>query len=267
MRSLSRWFFLIAAPTALGFVTTTVRAAEPAAPGGGIPRTVTPETIGALGNDLVYTPIAACRVVDTRNTAAGPIAAGATRSFVGVSVSTFTSQGGSATNCGTNPLSATALSIVLTAISPSLPGHAVVYPFGTTQPNTFSITYAAGSVISNSLTVQIPNPIASFDFTIFTIAQAHYTVDVVGFLAPPVATALQCVNTTDTETAVAAGAIANSIALPCPAGYTQTATNCQASSWQMPFAFFKDGTCSAQNNSAGSATLRSSRTCCRIPGR
>lgn len=225
------------------------------------------KTLGALGNDLVYTPVAPCRILDTRNVAAGAIAANTTRNFVAFGVSSFASQGGSATNCGVNPLAATAVAINLTAVAPSSAGYATAYPFGTTQPVAASVNYAAGAIVNNALIVQTPNPIASFDFTLYTFAQSHYVADIVGYFAPPVATALQCVDTATTDTSVAAGATANSVAPACPVGYTQTATNCQSSTWQMPFVFFSGGTCSAQNNSASAATLRSSRTCCRVPGR
>lgn len=227
----------------------------------------TVKTLGALANDLVYTPVAPCRILDTRNVAAGAIATNSTRNFVAFGVSNFTSQGGSSTNCGVNPLAATAVAINLTAVTPATAGFATAYPFGTTQPLAASINYAAGAIVNNALIVQTPNPIAAFDFTVYTFASSHYVADIVGYFAPPVATALQCVDTADTVTSVAAGATSNSVAPVCAAGYTQTATNCESSTWQMPFVFFSGGTCSAQNNSASAATLRSSRTCCRVPGR
>lgn len=228
---------------------------------------VTTKTLGALSNDLVYTPVAPCRILDTRNVAAGAIAANSTRNFVAFGVSSFASQGGSATNCGVNPLAATAVAINLTAVTPAAAGYATAYPFGSPQPLAASVNYVAGAVVNNALIVQTPNPITSFDFTVYTFAQSHYVADIVGYFAPPVATALQCVDTADTVTSVAAGATANSVAPACAAGYTQTATNCESSTWQMPFVFFSGGTCSAQNNSASAANLRSSRTCCRVPGR
>jgi hypothetical protein len=222
---------------------------------------------GSLTSDLVYTPVQPCRILDTRNVAAGAIAANSTRNFVAFGVSSFSSQGGSATNCGVNPLAATAVAINLTAVTPAGAGYATAFPYGTAQPLAASVNYAAGAIVNNALIVQTPNPIASFDFTLYTFAQSHYVADIVGYFAPPVATALQCVDTADTVVSVAAGATANAVAPACAAGYTQTATNCESSTWQMPFVFFSGGTCSAQNNSASSASLRASRTCCRVPGR
>ena len=228
---------------------------------------VSVKTLGALSNDLVYTPVAPCRILDTRNVAAGAIAANSTRNFVAFGVSSFSSQGGSATNCGVNPLNATAVAINLTAVVPAGAGYATAYPFGSPQPLAASVNYVAGAVVNNALIVQTPNPISSFDFTLYTLASSHYVADIVGYFAPPVATALQCVDTADTVISVATGATANAVAPTCAAGYTQTATNCESSTWQMPFVFFSGGTCSAQNNSAGAANLRASRTCCRVPGR
>lgn len=227
----------------------------------------TVKTLGALGNDLVYTPVAPCRILDTRNVAAGPIANNSTRNFVAFGVSSFASQGGSATNCGVNPLAATAVAINLTAVTPTAQGYATAYPFGSAQPVAASINYTAGAIVNNALIVQTPNPIASFDFTLYTFASSHYVADIVGYFAPPVATALQCVETTKTVVNIVANGTANAVAPACAAGYTQTATNCEASDWLVPFVFINAGTCSARNNSAGAQDIRASRTCCRVPGR
>lgn len=226
------------------------------------------KALGALTNDVVYTPIQPCRIVDTRSTAAGAIANNSTRSFVGINASSFTSQGGSSTNCGTLGLNATALALNVTAVTPSGAGYATVYPFGTAQPLASSVNYTAGAIVNNAIIAQIPNPLSSFDFTLYTFAQSHYVIDIVGYFAPPVATALQCVDTANTTVAnIAAGGTANANAPACPVGYTQTATNCETSSWLMPIVFSHAGTCSARNNDTTPQDLRASRTCCRVPGR
>ncbi|MGN6152271.1 MAG: hypothetical protein ACTHOH_09725, partial [Lysobacteraceae bacterium] len=229
--------------------------------------TVGTKTLGALSNDLVYTPVAPCRILDTRSTAAGAIAANGTRNFIAINASNFTSQGGSSTNCGTLGLNATAVAINLTAVTPAGAGYATAFPYGTSQPVAASVNYAAGDIVNNALIVQIPNPLSSFDFTLYTFAQSHYVADIVGYFAPPLATALQCQTTGTTVVNVAAGGQTNVTAPACATGYTQTATNCEASSWTMPFVFIKDGVCSAQNNGTSAADVRASRTCCRVPGR
>ena len=247
-------------------VITQLALMEPTA-AGAKPRLMA-RTLGALSNDLVYTPVAPCRIIDTRNTAAGAIAANSTRNFVAFGISNFSSQGGSATNCGVNPLAATAVAINLTAVTPTAAGYATAYPFGTTQPLAASVNYAAGAIVNNALIVQTPNPIASFDITLYTFASSHYVADIVGYFAPPVATALQCVETANTiVNNIPAGGTANAAAPACATGYTQTATNCESSDWLVPFVFFHNGTCSARNNSTAVQEIRASRTCCRVPGR
>ena len=223
-------------------------------------------TLGALGNDLVYTPVLPCRIIDTR-IAGGTIAANSTRNFVVINAVNFTSQGGSATDCGTLGLSATAVAINLTSVTPTIAGYATAYPFGSTQPLASSLNYTAGSIVNNSLIVQIPNPLSSFDMTVYTFAQSHYVADIVGYFAPPVATALQCIETANDNLDIPANGTGNATAPACPVGYAQTATNCETSSWLMPIVYFQSGTCSARNNDNTTRTLRASRTCCRVPGR
>jgi hypothetical protein len=223
---------------------------------------------GDLNQDLVYTPVTPCRILDTRSTAAGAIAGNATRSFVAINASNFTSQGGSSTNCGTLGLSATAVAINLTAVTPSGAGYATAYPFGTAQPVAASVNYTAGAVVNNALIVQIPNPLSSFDFTVYTFAQSHYVADIVGYFAPPNVTPLQCVETANTNLDIVGnGGTGNAVAPACATGYTETATNCETTSWLMPIVYFQSGTCSARNGDTATRTLRASRTCCRVPGR
>ena len=177
-------------------------------------------------------------------------------------------QGGSATNCGVgNQGSFAAAAINFTVVAPSAAGFITAFPFQGTQPLASSLNYSAGSVVGNLSIVPLDQSAATSELSVYTFAQTHLVADIVGYYINPQATGLECTDTADTVTVVAAGATANSNAPACPAGYTQTATNCESSTWQMPFVFFSGGTCSAQNNSASSANLRSSRTCCRVPGR
>ena len=221
-----------------------------------------------MNQDLVYTPLQPCRIVDTRNTAAGQIAANSTRSFVAVSASSFTGQGGSATNCGTLGLNATAVAINLTVVNPATQGYATIYPFGTAQPLASNINYMPGDIVANGVIAQIPNPLSSFDFTIYSNGTSHYVADIIGYFAPPLATALQCVETANTDLSITAnGGTGNAVAPACATGYTQTSTNCETTSWLMPIVFFQSGTCSARNGDTTAQTLRASRTCCRVPGR
>lgn len=124
---------------------------------------------------------------------------------------------------------------------------------------------AAGAVTSTQLANSAVGnaQIATNAVTAAKIAPASITSSKIA--AGALTAALQCVDSGQTVDNVSAGATRNTTAPACPVGYTQTATNCESSTWQMPFVYFSDGVCSAQNNSSGTAQLRASRTCCRVP--
>ena len=230
--------------------------------------TVPQTALGDVASDLVFIPIAPCRILDTRE-AGGVIAANTTRDVDVTAVSSYAFQGGSNTNCSGAGAAGSfaAAAIAFTTVNPVGSGYITAYPLGGTRPLAATLNYASGSITSNTAIVQLDQGAAANELSVYSLVQTHLVADIVGYFINPQATALDCVTTANTDTAVAAGATANSTAPACAAGYTQTSTNCQSSTWQMPFVFFAGGTCSAQNNSGSAATLRSSRTCCRVPGR
>ena len=225
-----------------------------------------PMSLGDLAADLVFTPLAPCRIFDTR-VAGGVVASGGTRSYdtYPFGSTNFAYQGGTSSgNCG---MPADAAAVVLNIAAPlsTAGGFLTVYPYGTARPLASNLDYSAGELKNNEIIAKSAN--GSWDISIYAHGATHLVGDVVGYFIRPGATALQCVETANTVVTVAAGGQQNAIAPACAAGYTQTATNCESSTWQMPFVYFSGGTCSAQNNAASSASLRASRTCCRVPGR
>ena len=114
---------------------------------------------------------------------------------------------------------------------------------------------------------QIPNPPLASDFSIYSFAQSHSVVDVVGYYAPAVATATECVETAQQPVTLPAGSGSYFPAPTCPTGYTSTATNCELGSYDMHIVAMRNGNCAVQNSSGTSATFWVSRTCCRVPGR
>ncbi|MFY2762641.1 hypothetical protein [Arenimonas sp. MALMAid1274] len=226
------------------------------------------KAVGDVDRDLVFVPVTPCRLFDTR-LAGGQIAANTTRSFDVTAVSDYAFQGGSATNCGGVGAAGSfaAAAINFTVVTPSGAGYITAFPFGGSQPLAATVNYASGAIVGNYAVVKLDQGASANELSVYSFAATHLVADIVGYYTEVVipAVALECQDTATTNTAVAAGATANSNAPACPVGYTQTATNCESSTWQMPFVYFKSGTCSAQNNSAAAATLRSSRTCCRVP--
>jgi hypothetical protein len=143
-----------------------------------------PHSLGETQVDLLYTPVAPCRIIDTR-LAGGAIGAGTTRSFL-VTGTNLSSQGGSATGCNV-PSGATAAVINFVAVNPAGPGDLRVTPFGTPIPLASIVNYAAvsGLNIANSPAVTICNPATTtctLDFTIQADGSATDLVaDVQGF--------------------------------------------------------------------------------------
>ncbi len=223
-----------------------------------------PRTLGDADTDLIYVPITPCRIVDTR-LAGGAIAANTTRNFDVTAVASYSFQGGDASNCGGAGAAGSFAAVVInfTVVTPSSAGYITVFPYLATQPLAATVNYVGGDVRGNLAVVRLDQGASADEMSVYTFAQTHLVADMVGYYRNPAALTLQCVNTANTSTAVPAGGTDNVVAPACTAGYTQTATNCEASTWQMPFVFINAGTCSAQNNSASSATLRASRTCCR----
>ena len=225
---------------------------------------------GDLNQDLVYTPLQPCRIVDTRHTAAGQIAGNSTRNFVATNASNFTSQGGSTTNCGTLGLNATAVAINLTVVNPTTQGYATIYPFGNTQPLASNINYLAGDIVANSVITQIPNPLSSFDFTIYSNGTSHYVADIVGYFAPPLATALDCITVSGSAASVPANTYGYGFGVSCPAGYGSTNAGFQAAQKVV----MADGYMGPTSGNFFVYNLDSSAQvvtpwvhCCRVPGR
>jgi hypothetical protein len=232
-----------------------------------------PKVLGSTVSDLVFTPLPAgrCRVADSR-VIATPLAPATVRGIDVEDTSSYASEGGNgstagdgSTNCGIPSLAAAFL-VSVSVLPTGNEGFFKIFENGRPFSEGNTVVFGNTTGASNDVIVRSCTSCA-LELSVYANNSTHYVVDVIGYFMAPEATALQCINSGVTATPVAAGAQANSEAPACPAGYTQTATNCTSSAWGMPFVFFKDGVCSAQNNGAGAATINSSRTCCRVPGR
>jgi hypothetical protein len=85
------------------------------------PSRVQAKALGDTNDDLVYTPVVPCRILDTRNGTVPPYNAqmvGGSAFPVAANLSNFAPQGGSATNCGL-PASFAAIAVVLTVLNPN----------------------------------------------------------------------------------------------------------------------------------------------------
>lgn len=228
-------------------------------------RQVPGKALGDADSDLVYVPVTPCRIIDTR-VAGGAIAANTVRGFDVTSISSYAAQGGENSNC--NGVGAAgsfaAAAINFTVVTPGAAGYMTAFPFGGTQPLAATVNYTSGDIRGNFAVVKLDQGPAANELSVYTFAQTHLVADIVGYYIRTTVPSMECVNTTQTSVVIPASGTDNANAPACAAGYAQTATNCETTSWLMPIVFFNGGTCSARNNSTSDATLRASRTCCRV---
>ncbi|SMH32018.1 hypothetical protein [Mesorhizobium australicum] len=257
-----------------GYIPTAVEVqAASGAIGNGL---VAPQALGDVNADLTFTPLpnGRCRIANSV-VLNSPLPAATPRHLVVAPAGSYQGQGGvgtiaggnSSADCGIPGTYPAAYALSISLLSPAGNGTFKVYAYGQTHEAGPGILFSAGSYgEAGNLTVPACNT-CLWDITVRASTQVHYVIDVIGYYMRPVATALDCVTTATGDLTVAPGSGGNAVAPVCAAGYTQTSTNCESSTWMMPMVFFKSGTCSALNNSTGPATLRASRTCCRVPGR
>lgn len=235
------------------------------------PTQMATKALGAAASDLVYTPITPCRILDTR-VAGGMIAGGFSRDFntvVGAG-GNFSAQGGSATDCGAVAAGQSAVVINVTAVTPTGAGFATVYPFGATRPLASSVNYTAGAIVNNSVVAKLPSPLTTKDISIYTFATSDFVADIVGFYAPPQATALDCATVSGVATNVNAGAYASLPTLFCAANYTPVALSISAGENVLVADSYTAGNAGqifVRSLSVNAQNVTAKLMCCRVPGR
>ncbi len=145
-------------------------------------------TLGDPQSDLIFVPVAPCRIIDTR-LAGGAIAANATRAFKVAGTTGFDTQGGNSGGCGipqgaTTPMAA-AVVINFVAVGPAGPGDLRAWPFGQTKPLAAVVNYAnvTGLNIANGIVVPIAGVSSQADdLNVSTdVSATHLVADVTGY--------------------------------------------------------------------------------------
>lgn len=239
----------------------------------------------ALGNttaEFVFYPVVPCRLFDSRSggTPLAPLTprgvdfdGGNPGNAAGCTRAGLASQIG-----GTGGLDRAAFAINLTVTQGVGAGFIQVRPVGSTNI-TSNQNFTAGQDVANMAVVQSAGAATSAnEFELMSSVSVHAIVDVLGVFAPPVATAVECVNQTIANVTLANGEY-NSFAPACPAGYTvtgggvfnQTATdNGQVINASAPCSFCTNTNAwytALTNNSGTSGTYTFFSRCCRVPGR
>jgi hypothetical protein len=239
-----------------------------------------PNTIGSTSGDLVFTPVTPCRIVDTR--VATGLWAGRIGPNVGnwfsVNLADYSAQGGVATSCGlSTAFDVSAVAINVTSTDQTGVGNLRAVDCGGGTPTVSLLNYTPGVNLANAAIIRSAigcplGPGGSNDIYVYsTNAASHVIVDIMGYFAAPVATALDQTFPISAVVSVPAGAGGTASSPSCPTGYSVTGGSCIVSSFQMhTVTTRRNGTtwfCSVENQSAGAVSLQAEATCSRIPGR
>lgn len=232
-----------------------------------------PQALGSFSSDTVYTPVTPCRIVDTRVAGSGgPLSANVTRTF-DADGSTFTAQGGTNGSCGVPLGQAAAVAMTITSVAPAGPGVFVAWGLGT-KPNASVLNFTAGQIIANTTIVPIV-PGSGADFSLSSTVNSNVVIDVVGYFAAPVATALECTSVTSAVTTVPYN-VYTAVDAICPASYSVTGGGTYPTEGTLGRPnIWTDGSPTAPNgwrtwvdNQTGSnRTVQTYARCCRVPGR
>jgi hypothetical protein len=148
---------------------------------------VTANAVGDADSDLLFVPLAPCRIIDTR-LGGGIITAGSTRAFRAAGTSGFEAQGGKSGGCGvpigaTSPVAA-AIMVNLVAIDVAGKGNLAAWQFGQPEPLASSINFQKIDMnIANGLIVPIAGVSSqTADLNVkANFNNAHLVADVTGY--------------------------------------------------------------------------------------
>ncbi len=149
-------------------------------------RGVTPNVFGATDGDLVFTPVAPCRIFDTRTAVDGILVATVVRNFK--VNGDMTTQGGSATGCGI-PVDPLAVVVNLAAVTPTGAGNIRAWRYLDPVPNAAAMNYNptnTSPALSNMITIPTCY-ICGLDVSLRSdVSNVHAVGDIVGYFLNPV---------------------------------------------------------------------------------
>ncbi len=243
----------------------------------------TMDTFGSLTQELVFFPISACRIYDSRIATTvgliGPMTPGTERQ---ISVNDIFGQGGATPECGTAVPDLNndppGLAITLTAAGPTGPGNLRTFATLGAVPAAAMLTYTAGTTISTG-TVTASCTACGPELTVRNqgAGNTDVVIDIVGYFHAPFLQVPDCTTVTNSATVPANGT--STVTATCPAGYVVTGgghdTNLISTSLASGMEWYQNSpsgasawVCRVQNYTVNpSLTNVCLARCCRIPGR
>jgi len=240
-------------------------------------RGFTVNALGDLTQDLVFTPVTPCRLLDTRYATVaayqGPLSPSTEVAF---SVNdSLAVQGGSAAGCGVPAVDPPALSLVLTAVPANTgQGNLRTYATGGSIPTASAVNYQGGVVVGSGVITESCTACTN-ELTVRNqgAGTTHIVVDVTGYYAAPASTTLECMNVESAIVACPVNVWTN-IDVSCPTGYTATGGGYDAHEgslgypgvWLTSVPLPNGWRIWVDNQASGSRNMSSWVRCCRVPG-
>jgi hypothetical protein len=226
------------------------------------------KNLGSSIDNLVYTPKAPCRFIDTRNVG-GPITT--PRNFDTWDIGS--TYGGDPT-CTLPSIGEPGFVANVTIVVPAgNPGFIGIRPFGNTAVTSFINWEASGTTgLANAGVVTTAlNGLSHYAFNVFAGGgnSPQFILDYIGYFSGAAAVALDCVNVIGDVTVPGFSSSYYSPPVGCSSGYSPVSAYCWnhnnsnvyvGASGINPTAF-----CGWINNSASSAIVSQGTTCCRVP--
>lgn len=197
MRNRIRWATMVTVvATAVALGLSSASATTPTAtPGPPLPaaapghtsagKVFNPASYRPARTESVYTPVAPCRIADTRK-GGGALANGVIRNFYVRGTTHFVGQGGTTGGCGI-PSSATAVATNVTVAGAASSGYLSGYPYGTGEPKTNFITYQAGvNITANPILPLAVGLSPDLNIRNHGARPAHVIIDVTGYYQPQI---------------------------------------------------------------------------------
>jgi hypothetical protein len=230
--------------------------------------------LGDTTTDLVFVPITPCRIADTR-LAGGQIAANSVRSFDVTAVADYSFQGGDASNCSGagSAGSFAAAAFNFTVVTPTAAGYITAFPFLATQPLAATVNYTAGDIRGNFAIVKLDQGASASELSVYSFAQTHLVIDMVGYFINPEATAPTCTEVTSAGIDILAGNFGSQTTAACPTGSQIMSGGCSSSSFDgkvvtsRTFLSSQNHFCAFRNQGTGTINFVAYGVCCKVPGR
>jgi hypothetical protein len=247
------------------------------------PGQAVPNTLGSTSGDLVFTPITPCRILDTRfatGAFAGKVGPNAGNWF-SVNLANFGVQGGASSCPGISSLfDVSAVAINVTSTGQTGVGNLRLVECGGALPLVSLLNYTPGVNLANAAVVRSAigctlGPGGSNDLFVYSQnAASDVVVDLMGYYAAPVSTALEC-GTASTTISLSAGVGQTAAGFTsCPPGYALTGAGAYEPSGSPANSIIVNKLdlqsgqvfCRLTNNTASAVTAECQARCCRVPG-